>query len=328
LYGLPDWAGELSQRNRQALAGEVTEGERNARLFAAACDLKGIGVEYTEAERVMLEAARRCGLADHEAVDTLRSAYRLEREPARHNGAGVKTWQRAKAFAASYDWRGQFGRKALSRRAIYLACVERAKLEGQDNWRAAVREIAELANTGKRQANEGLQDLERASLIKRLNRDKGKGRLAGVYRFTGLSKGDTVRNTGSNSVSFLDTPKTTAEQDAFKRLGLVAWHVWKYLLLNTAPTAAAIAKATSLPRSSVYAALRNLTHHNVRLVFRDGAGEYYAEPKTDGSFANMAAHWYDGASPSQTRKALHQLERELRLNAAIKKALASRDGQA
>jgi predicted transcriptional regulator len=323
LYGLPAWAAELSQRNRLTNAEELTEGERNNRLFSMACDMKGIGAPYHEAEEIFMAIADRAGLDRKEARATFRSAYKKDRTPAR-KGATLKEWQRAKTFAESFDWRGTFGRKALRRQALYLACVERAKLDGRLHWRATTRELAELANLSSKKTGEGLQDLINADLIRRVN----SGRQAGLYRFVGLSQSTTVYTTGRYSVVLLDTPKTTAEQDVFKKLGLVAWHVWRYLLTHEAHNAGEIAKATGLPRSSVYKALELLTHHNVRLVFRDGAGEYYAEPKTDGSFANMAAHWYDGASPAQARKDLHRLERELRVNRLTRGAIYhSREGQ-
>jgi predicted transcriptional regulator len=323
LYGLPESYAALSRRNRQTYAEALTEGERNNRIFALACDMKAHGIDYQEAERVVMDIAKRAGTPHREARASLKSAYKKDRAPAR-NGATLREWQRAEAFARSFDWRGTFGRKALKRRAAYLACVERARRDGRTHWRATTREIAELTNTDKKRAAEYLLDLLRVKLIKRIN--DVTHREAGVYRFCGLSELTTLYTTGSCSVVSLDTPKSHAEQDVFLKIGLVAWHVWRYLLRHPARSAGEIARAIGLPRSSVYASLKALTHHNVGLV-SCAEGMYYGEPKTDASLASMAAFWHDGASPSQARRQAHQLERERRVNrlmiGALKKAGAA-----
>lgn len=321
LFGLPEWASVLTLETRRTLTDTPKEGWRNTSMFKAACDMKANNIDYHDAEQLILELADRAGTPHREAQATLKSAYRKERTTAKQYYGGsksvVKEWQRAKAFAESFDWKGTFGRTALKRRAVYLACIERAKLDGRLHWRATTRELAELANTSAKRAGESLQDLERAGLIQRVN----SGKHAGVYRFAGLSKVTTVNTTGSYSVVSLDTPKTQAEQDFFGKLGLTAWHVWRWLLRHTARNAGEVARATGLPRSSVYEALKTLT--GVGLVTRSTAegGLYYGEPMTDGSLANLAVVLNEGASPSQARKQLHQLERERRVNMLTRKAI-------
>jgi bifunctional DNA primase/polymerase-like protein/primase-like protein len=318
LYGLPKWAAALSQRNRQTYADELTEGERNNRIFALACDMHGIGVSYHEAERYIMDCAARAGMPRREARSTFKSAYQKEREPARRSGGGVREWQRAKMFASLYDWRGTFGKKALKRQAAYLACVERARQDGRIHFRATAREVAELIPTDKKRAAEYLTDLTKAKLIKRVNDVTHKD--AGIYRFLGLSEVTTLYTTGSYSVVSLDTPKSQAELDVFGKIGLVSWHVWRYLLKQPAKNAGEISHKTGLPRSSVYAALKVLTHGNVGLA-GSAEGMYYGEPRTDASLASMAAFWHDGASPSQNRKQVHKLERERRVNRLVISAI-------
>ncbi|NWG33528.1 MAG: bifunctional DNA primase/polymerase [Chloroflexi bacterium] len=325
LFGLPQWAAVLSYDNRETFGRELSEGERNTRLFALACDMKANGREYHEAETVILDAARRAGLPDDEASVLVKHAYSKDRtipkvfreeeeksknanskdqEPARK----VRIWQRAKDFAGSFDWRGTFGRKANTRRAVYLACVERSRLDGRETWRATIRELAELANMNKDTIPTALQDLVTAKLIQRVKTDE----RIGVYRFVGLSKFRTLYTTGSCSVRNLDNPKTQAEQDVFGKLGLVAWHVWKYLLDNPSRNAGEIATGTGLPRSSVYSALKRL--QSAGLATRAGDGLIYGEPRTDASLQSMSLFWNNGSSKSASRKEAHRIERERHVN--------------
>jgi hypothetical protein len=204
LKNLPGWAKKLSRRNLQTILNAPDEGTRNNRLFALACDLKANGVDYGEAEAVVLDIARRAGTEDYEAVSTLKSAYSEERTAARnHYGTNPKgerseDWKQAMEFAKSYDWRATFGRKANSRRKVFFALVERAKLEGRDVFRATSRELAEMAGTDRAAITRTLQDLEGKGLIVRVlperknyvpNQPHGKnGKLPGLYRFAGYAK--------------------------------------------------------------------------------------------------------------------------------------------
>jgi predicted transcriptional regulator len=311
LHGLAAIFSPLSRPNRETYTVELSEGERNNRIFAFACDAKAHGIDYHQTETVVLEIAKRCDLPAREAIATLKSAYSQDRTPA-HNGGGVREWQQAQAFAQAFDWRGTFGRKALKRQAVYMACIERARCEGRSHWRATVREVAELANVNKETANESLLDLIKAGLLKPVTES--------VYRFMRLSEFRTLYTTGSCSVRTTDTPKSQGEQDVFGKLGLVSWHVWRYLLKHSGGNISQIARETGLPRSSVSEALKTLTHHNVRLVSL-AEGTYYGEPRTESSLQSMALFWTDGGSQSKARKEGHKLERERRVNWLIRQAV-------
>lgn len=323
LYGLPEWASVLTLQSRRTFADTPQAGWRNDAIFSMACDMKANGIDYHDAEQYILELADRAGTPRQEATATLKSAYKKERKTAREFHGGDKPtgkeWQRAQALAESFDWKGTFGRTALKRRAVYLACIERAKLDGRLHWRATAREVAELANVNKETANVCMQDLEHAGLVRRVN----SGKHAGLFRFFGLSQFRTLHLPVVSTVRNLDTPRTQAEQDVFRKLGLVSWHVWRYLLTHSARNAGDVARATGLPRSSVYKALLLLTHPNVRLVSRSTAegGLYYGEAETDDSLALKAAFWNDGTSPSRARKESHRLEREVRVNYLTRKAI-------
>jgi hypothetical protein len=322
LHGLDNWAAMLSYTNRETLAGiGVSEGNRNKKLFSALCDMRGNGIEYHEAQQIATEYARREGLERSEAMDTFKSAYSKERTPAaKTGGQRVREWQRAQAFAEAYDWRGKFGRKARTHKAAYLACIERAKLDGRLHWRATWREVGEIMQVHHNRAGDYLKGLARAGLIK-LTGYKD----ASLYRFT-FSELLPVYTTGSCSGNNSELPKTQGEKDAFYYLGLTAWYIWKYLLTNEVKNGAQIVKVLGLPSSSVYAALERLQHDNVRLVSRAGDGMLYGEPKTEASLQAFALVQFDGASPSQARRERHALDRELNATRQIARARAYKMG--
>lgn len=72
----------LSRSTVQFCLAGAGEGERNSRLFSAACDMAGVGIPYHDAEAKLLSAATGCGLAEAEAKESIRSAYGQPRSPA------------------------------------------------------------------------------------------------------------------------------------------------------------------------------------------------------------------------------------------------------
>lgn len=66
---LPDYA-------REFIVGNVREGERGNRAFAAACALLGVGLPIREVETLVLHGARGCGLPEREAQAAIQSAAR------------------------------------------------------------------------------------------------------------------------------------------------------------------------------------------------------------------------------------------------------------
>ena len=71
----PDQKGKLSRLTLEFIAQGASEGERNDRLFRAACDLAGCGYSLSEAESQLLPVAERVGTSQAEALATLQSAY-------------------------------------------------------------------------------------------------------------------------------------------------------------------------------------------------------------------------------------------------------------
>lgn len=76
----PGWGG-LSRATYQFLARGAAEGERNARLFAAAADMAGCGIGYEEAAEALRAPAVRSGLTGPEAQRTVSSAFSRPRSP-------------------------------------------------------------------------------------------------------------------------------------------------------------------------------------------------------------------------------------------------------
>lgn len=74
-------SGGVSAWTERFLRDGAAEGERNARLFQAACDVAGRGVAWGDAERMLIPAAMKCGLTEREARGTIRSAFQKPRAP-------------------------------------------------------------------------------------------------------------------------------------------------------------------------------------------------------------------------------------------------------
>lgn len=75
----------LPASTRRYLTEKTPEGNRNAALFAAACQFRDAGASVGKAEVVLLPCATRDGLSESEARKAIRSAFRgNQREPIRH----------------------------------------------------------------------------------------------------------------------------------------------------------------------------------------------------------------------------------------------------
>jgi hypothetical protein len=84
----------ISGQTKDFLAIGAKEGERNHRLFTAACDLKGCGYGLETATEMLLGGAGRCQpkMSIDEAKKTIESAWKGERLPARPEVVG-KVWR-------------------------------------------------------------------------------------------------------------------------------------------------------------------------------------------------------------------------------------------
>lgn len=327
LFGLPGWAAGLSLANRQTLAEGAEDGQRNKKLSDAAYDMKGNDIPLEEAEGVLIAAAGRCSppYPHPEAQAIIKSAYRKPRQPARKTKARESLpWQRAAAFAQAYDWR-RLGRKAQTARAVFLACVERARLDGGQVFRASERETAELSNVTRKTARRGLALLVTAGLIRWAAASESGAHLYAfqdveaetqlITPIIPLAVCSGVNNDAKKHK--LSNPVTQAEQDVFSKLGKVGFRVWEHLKVSPEPTAAAVARAAGLVEGSARSALNKLLKHG--LVSRSQAeGLYIGESKTQAELERLAAA-LGTYGRSEKRKREHERERGRRLNLLLMK---------
>lgn len=73
----------LAYKTTQFISGGAQEGERNARLFAAACDMAGCGIAREVAEPLLVHGAQLCGLDAIETAQTIDSAWKKSRNPSK-----------------------------------------------------------------------------------------------------------------------------------------------------------------------------------------------------------------------------------------------------
>jgi hypothetical protein len=216
-FGLANKYFILSERNRKTLARGANEGERYTRLAALAYDLKANGLAHEDIEADFLNAAALCNPAydKRKASGILKYAYAKERTRARiyskSNEPTAQT-QSLYAFVNSYDWKAIFKRKARTRRAVFVACIERSAIEGE-TFRAAVRELAETVNRKFQHVNVCLHDLINAGLLKVVVPWKKSSSGGNVYAFgdavVQAPKKDSIPNTCNNNVSSWRYEKNT-----------------------------------------------------------------------------------------------------------------------
>lgn len=329
--GLPEWTAWLSAANRRtlarALAGKIAVGERNTRLTPVVYDIAAHIIAGHIAERDALALLERAARALRYPVrhigQMLTSALRSEPEPAKR---GVSAPDIAAEFATRYDWRGAFGRAWHSTRAVYLACVQRARLDASaHDFRASERELADLAGLSRPTVHAALQRLRRAGLI-----EYSKPDPSGANRYRWGAVVLRAQPDGTRSDALATMPQTDAERDAFARLGRVAWLVWRHLLQQPERSKAAIARALGVSRSGVRRALERL--QRVGLVEWGSAENcYYGVAASDEDLERVAAllgtDWrgHEALGTSIRRRQRHRTERELRRNLLVYQAMRRGD---
>jgi len=357
LYGLPAAAARLSRATRELLGqgtheGEViSEGERNNRLIEACLNLKSCGISYDTAEALVITAAANFNpqFTQADALERLNWAYYKAKkvislaeyqETKKQTGQKItsNTLTRALQFANNHYWAG---RTAQSDKAVFLACCQRAAIEG-DTFRATTREIAELANMGKAAAHRTLQRLSGRANNKN-NTTPQLLRLASPYltdnqtgnvyaindtylksvhnEYTNINCSNSVLNT--NTPQEPNLPTTPAEQDIFTSIGIgrIAWDVWQRLIIDPQPNnKTKIAGLLNKNRVSVARAIDRLIKY--RLIEPTAEGMLIGIAKTDAQLQEIAAI-IDGDKTRQVfgqsdkRKRGHELERAKRLHDLI-----------
>ena len=334
-YSVPSWAGNISQANIETWMNGAAEGSRNARLTSLAYDLAGNNIAQSTAKNILLESGAKCTppYSERETKAILKSAYKSARTPARsyfgENVTRAKTWQAAAEFAKSFDWnsrqwiynqkrRGKVvtsNLRAHSVKRVFLALIERAKLDGRHTFRATVRELSIIADLRVMTVSYACNALASTGLVRRATSDDG----CNLFSFVDYSKNDTLTINCRNSVSFLEyskLPRTHAEKDVFGAGHL--YTVWRYLLVSPERNPYQVAKALKLSPSVAYSAVKRLQDMGL-VTYSQAEGIYYGEARTDAALQLLADEIGKGGR-SAAREAKYQQERARYLNAEFMRA--------
>lgn len=168
----------LFKKTQDFCEGGAIEGARDDRLFAAACDFASKGFALADALPHLMHGCEISGFdksfTQRQAERTVASAFKKSRQSIKPVTL-TPIWARAAAWAASHDWQSlpytitdKTGRattklvSAQSLRAVFLACCVRQMHDGYTGsgvFRAAQREIAEIADLNQRTARQALRAL-------------------------------------------------------------------------------------------------------------------------------------------------------------------------
>lgn len=332
MFRLPAKYAVLSERNRETLARGASEGERNNRLYSLACDLAGCGFSSEDIQADFLAAAAACQpvFGERQALSVLKYAYREDRKPAKTAYSVNLTGRMSPInnFVYSYDWRQAFGRKARTRRAVFVACVDRSAIEGPV-FRASIRELAEIVNRSYQFVNVCLHDLLNKKLLRLVMTGKDSASGANVYAFGNFTEllqfGDTNSKDCNINVIKLkhqkDEQKTDAFQDVFgvRGLGVVAAEVLRTLQTRQYRSVYAITKDTSAAYNSVKKAVNKLIGHGLA-VHSKAEGIYYAEPVTESQLMTVSVHLGTNGR-AEMRRIKHNIDREILLNRNLAAAM-------
>lgn len=326
----------LSHKNQLTWSTGSRDGARNLAAFDIACDLAGNGFTKSQAESIIQEFAERCtpALSDREISARVKSAYKKDRDAARAHFGGacisvtrnVYDWERAQAFADVYDWPASFGRRAVTVRAVFLACIDRARMSHSSIWRASERELSEAAGQDRKTTRRAKIDLLDAGLLECPETEKFVTGGASLFRFgenVRISPSITTCTTTGGNTNGPKLPKSDAERDVFGAMRGCAYDVYCHLLAQPERTKAAIARNVKHNISSVTVALTQL--QAARLVtFSEAEGTYFGEPVTDATLLDLAGTLVKrgkvAGGRSQARRERHKAEREI--NASVDMARA------
>lgn len=333
LFDLPAWVICLSKPNREILASTPTEGRRNTEitkpLYDLAANVQAGKISENDALELLYSIAERSGYSVKSIDSMWKSAIKkADLEPAatskQGQGKGYQTYLKAVQFAHSYRWPG---RTAQTDRAVFLACAERAKVEG-DTFRASVREISELANITKTTAITALKrlrgDAKSPHVKPLLIGPIGASENGNRYKFNTLELPETEKyfdiEIGANlyhykQLMYSGINSTPPKHDVFIKLGKVAMRCYEHLLIEPEHTFAAIARATKQNKASVSRAVKRLMVHDL-VTYNPAEGLYYSDPVSDDKLERIAAA-LGTLGRSEKRKREHIAERETRANLQV-----------
>lgn len=325
---LPQSFSELSHTTRDFLLNGAAVGERNNRLFSAACDLSGNDYDIHAAMQLLIPMAQKCELPDREIRDSISSAYSKPRTPAKVTAKRQRRppqWQIATTWAQHHQWKGRTGQ---TDRAVFLACCERAKTANETGvFRAAVREIAELARIRPNTASLSVKRLTAAKFLTFIGRDRGS--KAHLYRLGATTTRTpasikTLHKRYTSACTSGDISVSVARQifssDASERRALdktasVLYSVMLSLIEPMCPRD--LARVSLLSKHQVYRALKKLSSYG--LVAQVGRA-YYAVPMTGGELDEQVARPAGTLGKGEERRAKHRRERADRAASRLYKA--------
>jgi hypothetical protein len=265
----------------------IPEGNRNNRLFSAACDMAGNGYSQSETEDRLAPIAERSGLDRWEVYSTIRSAFSRSRSPARPNTRKIAqaqkeqsdVWQQALAFAQTHTWTG---RTATSTRLVFFALIERARMSCNENgtFRASVREISEIARLGINTTQTALKRLYNEKTPYIIPSGLDNTSQARLWRFSDYVLKPLKNDTSPRAPLWTSYSDSLFNSDAAERgaLGYNGVHVYRVMLEWVVPLMPSVLAARlSMPVHRVNYALKKLSTYG--LVRREKKG-WVAVPKT------------------------------------------------
>ncbi len=289
----------------------IAEGGRNNALYMAAHDMAFRGEAPNRIITRLTKPALASGLENKEINHTLHNGIRngqaRSAKPGKHEILA--------RFAANHeDWKARSG---TTDRAVFEALIERSKRENTlwGDFRASIREIAELARITAKTAGNSLNRLVTSGLIIRVNEEAAsKKNAVSLWKFAEICFEDNSHNYHTNVLKDLERYSSVVVTRNLlsegKALGKTAARVYDYLLLVARPAQVAeIAEATNLSVHQVYRALspQNLQKHELVLKTADGWQAVDAVPlelERSGRLAAAKRHQTHVAE-RQTRIARH-----------------------
>lgn len=328
----------LSKVNRDFCENGASAGSRATRLFRAAADFAGNGIAIETARPFLMQGCERAGhdrsFTRQQAERIIKSAYSKKRTPARtfygpeRKRTPLAIWKRADAFADAHQWENIAarlnGRKiavsAQTARSAFEACIERARQDDArragDPFRAAVREIAELANIERGTAYKALHCLSANDYLQWQGAtETGAGQFTFGEKVKNAPKRDSSKELCTSTVAFW---RADAFADVFRRgaLSRTAGRVWLAILENPLTPAQIAARLNVRNVGTVRKALTQLAAHNLaRRVERAWIGE-----NADAAQLERIAEKCATRGKAAQRKERHKQERAGALTAAFLRA--------
>ena len=318
---------KLSKRNRDFCENGAPVGDRNKRLTAAARDFAGNDIDVETARTFLLQGCAQSGydksFTRRQCERVIADAYKKPRTAAKsfygksRRQSKQPLYRKALVFSQSHAWdmlHAKHNNRAIhvaadTARKVFEACCERARMDDvrdvKKPFRAASREIAELADVDRRTASKTLAALAANDYLIAYGPNE-----TGANRFTFGKKPSAHKCTNSLGLYVRTGTFVRADvyRDVFTRGGLAnsAGRVWR-LILEKPLTVKQIAKRANMKPPTVRRALVKL--ESKALARRVGNGYWIGETADAEQLAKIAAQC-ETLGKTAKRRAKHILERQ------------------